>query len=361
LLRDNNVFVAVLCGEQKPCNSLDILKNNDKITKIIPLIACPNLKDDNEYTDPGLNPMLICENHMLNIINDSVTEENKIRVVILDSKASLELAQIILKILKSRKYKHRFLAPDILVMATMLDETETWKRHWLERFRHDIVVREPLYRAEVLFNTSEASVEMGVTSSGDEDFMEHLADLISNIEDRTSLVSDVRNIQGGLWKIQENENFHPIYFHSNDYDQSDILKQWKSQQPVGFQAVFQLESTNTERKISVAQVKAAVQNAVISSSSSSKIHEFSNVGDGSLLVSLISNGTVLVTWDGRKHIDINLFVFSHDNKFPEKFLKDFQFKISNMKLVLRDEQPRGYGRVVNYSTDVSERSVPRWA
>jgi len=353
LLRDNNAFAVVLCDEHKPCNSLEILKKNDKISEVIPLTVCPNLKNINEHTDSSLNSMLSCHNNMLkNFL--SLTIEKKIRVIVLDSNAPIELAQIVLKIF--RRYKRKLLSSDILVTATMLDETETWKRNWLERFRHDIVIREPLYRAEVLFNASDARMEMGVTSSGDEVFTKHLVDVISNIEEKTSLVSDVRNIKGGLWKFQQ--DFDPPFFLPDDYDQSEPLKQWNSQQPVGLQNVFQLENTNAYRKINLDQVKNAVEKAVITSS---KIHEFSSVGDGFLFVSLISGGTVVVTWDGHKHIDINLFIFSHNKKIAKKFLKDFQSNFPHLKLVLHDEQPRGLGRVVSFLDVIEPRTVPRWA
>merc|ERR1712194_237464 len=172
-------------------------------------------------------------------------------------------------------------------------------------------------------------------------------------------MGDVRNIQGGLWKFQE--NFDPPFFLPDDYDQSEPLKQWNSQQPAGFQTVFQLETKKANSGISSPKVKAAVKEALMTLSSSSKIHEFNNDSNGSLFVSLVPSGTVVVTWDGYNHVDINLFTFSHDSKISKHFLIVFQLKISNLKVVLLDEQPRGYGRVVNFLDDINQRTVPRWA
>merc|ERR1719445_1024858 len=118
--------------------------------------------------------MYACEKIILNKLFEFVTEEMKLRVIILDPGAPMEMAQILIRILTSRMNKIKLLAPNILVMGTMLDETETWKRNWLERFRHDIIHYDPVFRAEVLFNSSDSSMEMGIVSSGDGAFTKHL-------------------------------------------------------------------------------------------------------------------------------------------------------------------------------------------
>jgi len=351
LLQDSNIKVAVLCGnERQPCKSLEVLKQNDNISEIIPLMTCSDLY--NRKNDAHL--MLVCEKNILNILLKSVTK-GKLNAFVLDPQAPIEMAQMFLRILKREKNSLQLLAPTILMMAPMLDETEAWRRNWLDRFRHDVIEEMPIYRAEVFFNSSLSSFEMGLISSGDEDFTKHLVDVMSSIENKTGLVSDLRKIQGGVPKFHE--VYEHIKFPPDAYDQSDILKQWNSQQPVAFQALFQLEGSV---KTSRSRVKAAFENAVLNSFSS-KIHEYKDVGDGSLFVSLNANRTAIVLWDGDRHIDVNIFDSSHKKIFAKKFSEKFKFKIPKYEVALLDEQPRGFGRVVNFFEDIEPRSDPFWA
>merc|ERR1719232_705080 len=325
LIQESDVKAIVLCGyESQPCKSQEVLEKNEKITEVIPLLACPNLKDGDEK----LKLLIDCEKSALNILLKSVTENKKFHVIVLDRMAPIEMAQVMLRIIRSRRNKARLITSHILVLATMLDGTETWKRNWLDRFRHDVIVREPLYRSEVLFNSSTSSLEMGVTSSGDRVFTKHLVEVVSNIENKTGLLSDVKNIQGGLWEYME--EFKPKCFEPHDYDQSAPLKQWNSQRPVGFQSIFQLEG---KRKISAAIVRYAFDNSV-------KPKIFNDVGDGLLFVSLMSGGIVIVVWDGKKHVDVNIFSYSLEQNYAKRILDKFKLVLPTFEVVLLDEQPR---------------------
>lgn len=255
LMQHDNIVATVLCGnETLNCKSIQILQKNDDINEIIPLICCPSLKEGiKEYSELYLDDMLTCERQVFEILNLALTDIS-LGLIVLDPTAPIEMAQILLRILNSGRNKRQFFSSQILVLATMLKETETWKRNWLDRFRHDIIIYEPVFRAEVLFNTSDSSIEMGLVLTDDETFTKHLMHVISKIENKTGLVSDVRNIQAGLFKQQH--DFEPSqFFLPHDYDQTSSLKQWNSQQPIGFQTIFQLEMKDPT---SAATIKDAV-------------------------------------------------------------------------------------------------------
>merc|ERR1712150_92316 len=95
-------------------------------------------------------------------------------------------------------------------------------------------------------------------------------------------------------------------------------------------------------------------------------------GDGCVLFAFWEGGSCIVVWDGRNHIDLNLFTFQESKEFAKKFVLTFtKRKLRGFKKKLHDEQPRGIGRVVNLASDlttngsddseVSQVSNPHWA
>jgi hypothetical protein len=65
-------------------------------------------------------------------------------------------------------------------------------------------------------------------------------------------------------------------------------------------------------------------------------------------------------WDGRSHIDINLFTYVEDVNLVDVFVDSFLELIPAYTTILRDEQPRGSGRVVSYRRDLDDVQVPHW-
>ena len=62
------------------------------------------------------------------------------------------------------------------------------------------------------------------------------------------------------------------------------------------------------------KIKAALENTLKavnskdSPSGAASIHDFSSMGDGCVLISIWSRGSVIIFWDGRNHVDINLTI-----------------------------------------------------
>jgi len=331
----HQVMAAVICSSEKLCDNYEILKNNPKFSQVLSL-TCPYLN-----SDP--NSMQVCEETL-----ESILENKKFRVIVLDPNAPIEMAQIILKLLS----KKRNFGKKVFIMAVMLDSSETWRRNWLERFRHDIFKYEPLFRAKVSLN----EIEYGVTSFGDDSFVEHLLQLLKEIQQITSLQIQVKRIYGGVPRYLK--NFKPTqFFEHSDYDQTEPLAQWQSQQPVAHQTVLQLE-TQFEKFITTDHLRQALEGTLknFSFQASSKLIE---LGQGCLMVSLFKEGTVVVTWDGAKHIDLNVFLYEIN---PKPFCNFFKLHFPTFDTVLLDEQPRGYGRVVNFKSDLTQpRLDPHWA
>jgi len=83
-----------------------------------------------------------------------------------------------------------------------------------------------------------------------------------------------------------------------------------------------------------------------------------HIGEGGLIVLLGSNGNLICVWDGREHIDIHLFTIEEMERLHQDLVKGFSTAThGNMKIGLRDDQPRGIGRVINFPSDLEIKKV----
>jgi len=97
-----------------------------------------------------------------------------------------------------------------------------------------------------------------------------------------------------------------------------------------------------------------------------EFHEFNELADGTVFFFIWHGGSILVLWDGRKHVDVNLFTYNEDEEIHKEFTNNFRKPIPFMKTILHDPQPRGVGRVVNFKDDLFDDDseniiVPHWS
>jgi S-adenosylmethionine/arginine decarboxylase-like enzyme len=427
-LDEDPIIAAVVCGDAKACASIDLLKKNDKVGQVI-VLMCPELKPKDELYQDGPERVIACEKEILKTFEESLTGEKLLGAIVLDAGASRLMGKILLKILSGSKSRSstQILAPNMLAIATIdKEETESWRRNFLNEIRVDIVKLDPVFRAEILFNTTDHSMELGVTSAGDEHFVERLVAIVADVEKESGLSVEVREFHGGFWRSAEKaimkDSDADFVFSHDSYDGAAAMEQWNSQQPLGHQSLFQFEtrplvvgdhvhallegdmsegvvtlanSDNTykirftedgifykvvhrnnirklfgspnDAKVTASQVKTALETALSGMPSTmildAKVQELPSAGDGSVLAAFWSGGSILFMWDGRIHLDMNIFTFLESTNLPEKLALRLKQEISGLETILRDEQPRGYGRAVNFQKDVgkTERKVPFWA
>lgn len=424
----SDIPAIVVCGKDtSPCTSIDVLSNalGDKIT---PIWTCPDLEKFSEK--------VACKEAIKTRLNEAVRSNGQIRVLVVDPRAPYEILKIIHSIGKDEfvAKKTSFFSTYILVLANSKNIHETWRRAFLDRFRRDFIAVDPVFRAQILFNNTQGSMEAGIVSSGDAKFVDRLLRVIGNIESKLGLVSEVQNIQGANFTDQ-GETYGPEHvFKPNDFDMTLPFQQWKSQKVMALQCLYQLEimsqyffveigepvyvfmgdrtngdwypatvvGTNVDDDtvdlklvdqdkmlehvdrnkvtrengeafsdapavaLSNEMIRDGVKSALLASkvegTDSIRIHEYDDVGDGCLEIAFWSGGSAIVLWDGRIHIDINLFG-DDDSTFDfHSFIVEFKMKIPALATVHRDEQPRGHGRVVAYTTEVEATGgLPVWA
>jgi len=374
MVKENDITVAVICGlETELCDSLEAVSKSANVGKVVPVWTCPNIKDVGEQSlENNVGRMLACKRKVMQTLKEATTEGKKVRGIVVDSSAPFTMGQIIAKIFEVQWNLDSLLnKEDTIVIAPMVNQDDAWRRNLVDRFRKDFFVDEPTFRAEVLFNSSDSSMEMSFTSSGNTFFFDHLVEFTLSVEKRTNLIPDIRYVEGGKWKMDGYDESLRHFVLPDEYDQRSPHEQWKSQQPMGRQTVFQLEIVPEKQKDSEAvlssdKVKSALEGALLRVKleprmTGAEVHEFTNVGDGSVMIVFWEGGNIMINWDGRFHVDINIFTASEDFKTHTEFQENFMAQLPLMNLALLDEQPRGYGRVVNFSNDIEPRVDAHWA
>ena len=245
-LQHTDAAVAVLCGEKTlVCESLMVAEQGDHVNRILPLWTCSTIKENNDFRRDGLERMLECEEEIFKTLEEFRSENKILRIsaLIIDTSAPYSMGRIVHKIFTNTRNRKNMLAEHILVMAPIVDGSQSWRRNFLERFRRDIIWYDPVFRAKVLINSTKSSLEMGFVSSGDLTFINHLVEVCIRIEQRfNGIESEIREIRGGLFNNASGEDLFPTnFFLPSDYDEASPLEQWMSQHHLGQQVVVQLE------------------------------------------------------------------------------------------------------------------------
>jgi hypothetical protein len=145
------------------------------------------------------------------------------------------------------------------------------------------------------------------------------------------------------------------------------LEQWETQKSLGYQTILQIESFS---KISILTVQRAIRNSIAiiqeglsrDSGRPTEVHNLSKkIGDGCIFTILWSEGSIIIIWDGRLHVDINLFLYEENIEKSNMIHETFLEGLPTFNTILRDEQPRGTGHVVNQEKDILTSKYPHWS
>jgi hypothetical protein len=260
----------------------------------------------------------------------------------------------------NRRNAHRWLDKDgISVIAPFWEKRGAWRRSFVDALRKEIIINEPVFASEVYLNrTAFGSLTLILLKSGDRNFLQKLDDTLVRIEEDADVGVSIISFRGG--QLQFQENFHPTQsFSHEEFDNQDATKQWQSQKPLGFQNIFQMEG-KVENCASVTAAFTNTMNKFVAKIGSFKTEQISAPrGDGCLVTARWSGGNVIATWDGRRHVNVNLYLADEDQNLARSFSRAFAIS-SKLEVTLRDVQPRGSGRLVNFRSHVDSEQEPHW-
>ncbi|KAL3935557.1 MAG: hypothetical protein SGBAC_008948 [Bacillariaceae sp.] len=356
--KDSNFAVAVLCGdEDEPCESVNILKGKKRISTMVPFYSCsdPSLTEDEAEECANTT----AKGKLAAGLDDDTL---KIKFVVVDPSASIAMDTIIDLLDDEGK-----LEDDVYALATIDSQKDMWKRSVVDRIRISITRLDPVFRAHVLFNSTESSLEMAFASSGDEFFVENLKTAVTSMEKKSGLTTEIRNIIGGLWKSEPTyiieDDAGLKFFKPEDFDLKPSLEQYKTQNPVGAQSVIQYTNVVRDRptKVVSEDLKKGFDKVALTEhvEGNPYVEAYETIGDGSIHIAIWDSAMILFLWDGRLQVDVN--IFCDDRTIMAALQAEVEQALPGLEIKLRDFHPRGYGQVVNFAEDLVEMEDPHWA
>jgi hypothetical protein len=210
----------------------------------------------------------------------------------------------------------------------------------------------------------DSSIELGIVSCGDDLVAYNLQTEESKLREHFAKAGmdvniELQTIHGGIFQYNHDYDGIRKFVHS-DYDSRPGQEQYSQQQPLGSQHIFQVVPKTdsgvvnfTPQRLDDALVQALAKiNCKVSGR-----HHVSGIGDGVLIAQTCDIGNAILVWDGREQVDLNLFTFQETEGDPEKFVTTFMSNASGgntLDIGLRDDMPRGIGRVVNFKSHLVE-------
>jgi spermidine synthase len=372
---NDKLVVGVVCGFENDddCMTKNIMEKLPHVDKVLTFWACPDLFDledgkvEDEMSQSDLTKMFACEKAMITQLHDTMEADDLyFDVFVVDSSSPYEMSQIFNSIWNIPKYRRWYIAQERnLFIEISLNPDIGFRRNFLDRYRKD-VRHDPAARAEFIahFDDGSSRIEIGVVSVGDDLIFQSLADTERKIKTRLvgrhgEIDFELGRIHGAQWNFRE--NLEPREFSHDDYDGQPAKVQFSQQKPLGRETIFQLirnpnvaEGLVTMLSLETLDFKLGACLCKLGFTDT-KSMTFDGVGDGGLIVSVSNEGSALLTWDGRDHVDINLFSsFRDGEEKADSFISSFVDSVEeHLVVALRDDYPRGTGRVVNFLSDLS--------
>jgi spermidine synthase len=350
----NEITAVVVCGEGvKECSNSKVLIEHHNVDEVIILHECPGLKD------AKLEDKFACETKVSAEWKKALKKVRKTNLLVMDPTASYEMHQIVSSMLSTRMVRDRLLQEHSIVVTWSTDrDTETWRREFLDRFRK-AVHYDPMARAEIVFQAGGKTSELGIASTDNEAANYAFEKLEKRLRLRLpGTTIELRKIHGGLFNFKT--NYNPKAFTLSDYDDGTGKAHFAGQEPLGRQNIFQLvraEEVTDDLELNMAWLWICLKNALAAiKMKPTRVRQYpDHIGDGGIIFAFSDLGNVVLVWDGREHIDLNFFTYNEYVGMPEKFIGAFlHHSERKLNVGLRDDQPRGIGRVINFPSDLVE-------
>jgi hypothetical protein len=354
-----SIVAVVVCGFDE-CSSAQVLEDHERVGVMVSIPPCSGLQieEDDILYFPN---MYECEKDIIEkldqLFGEGAEEDMDINLFVVDSNAPFQMVQILDSIWSFYPHRENWLAERHLFVSPLsIPKEEAWRRNFLERYRkkdHSLTVS----RAELILKSGSTSVELGLLSTGDRYFFHNLRAVEGKLRQALSDVGkftvEVKTITGGI--NYDDREFDERMFEPEAYDAAPALEQASKQKSLGRQSIFQLEfSDDGDATMPTFEELGDFLKDTLAKAQykPSRFEKFINVGDGAVVVSIFKEGGVVLVWDGLHHVDINLFSSNDDKENADAFIETFM-DLSNLQISLRDDQPRGTGRVVQFKAEMS--------
>lgn len=369
----NETVAIVVCGggdASSSCISRETLSKHSHVTKLVVIEECASLSANASTT---LEDFLSCEVEMLDQLEASL-DGTTADLVVVDETASFSMHQIVHSILEDDILRTAFLDVHSIIVTWAAEPSQVlWKREFLDRIRK-AVEEDPASRSEIVVQAGGKTYELGIVSTDNDRANFEYDRLEQRMKSRLSISPyhanvELRLIHGSMFNYEEELTTH--FFKLEDYDLSAARQQYHDQVPLGRQSIFQFgrkdrvssKTSESVLSLSLSEVSTFLTSGLadIDMGLSTNNKQFA-VGDGGVVLSIGSFGNVIAVWDGRSQVVVNFFTLDQSEEIAKRFVKNFH-EASRSKLLqlqLRDDQPRGFHRVINFAQDLpAEAAVER--
>ena len=349
MVLSKDIVAAVFCGvKDEPCNSLDVLSKNKNVREVIVIWTCPGIEKA-PFLDDSLTPMFMCEMETAKMLRNSAAKNGKFGAVVVDPSANIGMVQILERLMRNERNRRRLFMTHVAFFVPMVDMSEKRRRNFLEKSRSFLLEYDTVGRAEVVLKSIGDSIEMGVLTTNDPHFFVRVLNVTDAIENRTGLESDIPMIKGQPMKWQD---YKPREYLPEDYDPRPGEEQFANQRPLGHQMIVQMklgERKDAEKGDITASIKNALEKS-LKGFTKMEMNAYEDMGTGVVVIGLAPEGSVVAVFDGKSRLTVDLFAY--DENGAVSFVDDFLKNLPRAKVLLRDVQPRGVGRVVNVLKDL---------
>ena len=356
LLSSTQLVVAVACGDKDvECPMLDFFSNHPSVENVIPLWTPSDLPQSTDDI-PDFSKMFECEKTFVSQIDEALDQGSKLDMVFFDVGATFATFQIVSSILMNPSIKIRaeMLNNQYILVTPFFGRDTLFRRRFLDRYRK---LDHPYFLSAntiVLKGGNNGYLGIGTLLAGDEKAVEQFYQLEGRLrKGLPNIEVDVRLITGGKLHPKVDLEYESHTFEPEKYDFRPSQEQFSGQQPLGRQTIFQLRSS-AEVLPSFDDLSRLLEQTLAKLEySPSRFDKFTDVGNGCIIVSIFLQGSAILVWGGSDHVDINLFSFDQSKTIADNFVTKFtELSDNNLKVALRDDQPRGIGRVMSYTSEM---------
>jgi len=359
LVDSKNSVAAVFCGIKgvDECLSVDVLEKHQMVSNVIPVWACPELsKSDDEDESGKFTKMTECENQVLTaLLSGRGIDGEGIAVIVLDESAPRKMGQICHSILAVPSYNEMLLSENKHMIMSLSKRSETWRGNLLERYRKELLY-DPVKKAQLHITVGGIKMELDiVTNSKSIGFKRYklLEEALSEqlAQNGTEASAEIVSITGGLFNYMH--DFSPREYLQEDYPLEPANEQWKAQKTLGRKTVVQYDKV-VGQEMPDSHGFVRLIDTVLTGFGLHQFEVYTDIGDGVVVVSDIKAGSLIAIWDGRDHVDLNIFLHDDTEIEIKDFLDEFsKITKTTLNMGLRDDFPRGTGRVMNFRADMT--------
>lgn len=364
------INAVVLCDvKEAPCRAKDNLQKQG-FSKVTTLWSCPpeyaiDMKTNTTKQSEAIrkwrqgiyaksSDLSLCGKKVEDALNELADKIQGINVLVVDALApSTHVTACHIHWLESWESINN----PFLLLVPILDANDD-NRHYFLKSRNNQVEPEPEYYSEIYVGNGNKTASFGLIHEGRSTSLQNLIMAEAKLRSREEInFAEIRKItvRGAQ---REQTDYDPVIFSWEDYDQRPGLEQFYGQQPIGIQSLSQWSlDGGPQSTLTYDGIEAAFKRAVQSFGGSAK-EAFHQVGEGAVYIALYDMGQVIATWDGASNMNLNIFTYDEAADHLSAIAEPFLSSLPNMGLMLRDEQPRGYGGVINTSDRINRDENP---